>query len=194
MIDYFALLDQPRMPWLDLDKLKDAYHAKARQNHPDLQTGDPSPTTETSFANLNEAYQVLQDPKRRLHHLLSLEGAPPGSSRVIPQELQDLFPEVGSLTQRVKVLLEELKTRTNQLSKSLLKPQILQLQTEVNAMRDKIRSLLGASATELEQRNIGWAKNPAGQIEALSNLYVLFAYLNRWLDQLNEIAFQLALD
>ena len=37
MIDYFALLDQPRAPWLDPDKLKDSYHQKTLQAHPDAQ-------------------------------------------------------------------------------------------------------------------------------------------------------------
>ena len=37
MIDYFALLDQPQAPWLDLAELKDAYHKKTLQAHPDAQ-------------------------------------------------------------------------------------------------------------------------------------------------------------
>ena len=37
MIDYFALLDQPRVPWLDLNELKNAYYQKTLQAHPDAQ-------------------------------------------------------------------------------------------------------------------------------------------------------------
>ena len=37
MIDYFALLDQPRTPWLDLDKLKDTFHRKSLEK-PELAT------------------------------------------------------------------------------------------------------------------------------------------------------------
>ena len=54
--DYFALLDQPRKPWLDVDLLKEKYHARAREAQPD--------------ENLNEAFRVLTDPKSRLDDLL----------------------------------------------------------------------------------------------------------------------------
>jgi curved DNA-binding protein CbpA len=82
MIDYFALLQQHRKPWLDPGALKQKYHELARQAHPDH--------------NLNEAYRVLVDPKLRLQHLLDLEGASPSSaSNQIPEELADLFMEIA---------------------------------------------------------------------------------------------------
>ena len=88
MIDYFALLDQPRAPWLDLDELKEHYHQKTLLLHPDAQSNQPSGEANVMFANLNEAYQVLQDPKRRLLHLLTLAGAAPSSTnQIIPQQL-----------------------------------------------------------------------------------------------------------
>ena len=61
MIDYFALLDQPRAPWLDPDELKDIFHQKTLQAHPDAQASRPgADTTEATFPNLNEAYQVFR--------------------------------------------------------------------------------------------------------------------------------------
>lgn len=195
MIDYFALLDQPKAPWLDLEKLKDTYHQKTLQAHPDAQTtrgaADPADAT---FANLNEAYQVLQDPKRRLHHLLSLEGAAPSSTgQAVPMELHDLFPQVAALTQRTDRLLEKLQATSNTLSRSLLKPQILEVQQATKEVRGKIRSLSDASFEQLRQINAAWTRSPAEQIEGLSNLYFAFAYLSRWSAQLDEITFQLSL-
>ncbi len=195
MIDYFALLDQPKAPWLDLEKLKDTYHQKTLQAHPDAQTtrggADPADAT---FANLNEAYQVLQDPKRRLHHLLSLEGAAPSSTgQAVPMQLHDLFPQVAALTQRTDRLLEKLQATSNALSRSLLKPQILEVQQETKEVRGKIRSLSDASLEQLRQINAAWTRSPAEQIEGLSNLYFAFAYLSRWSAQLDEITFQLSL-
>jgi curved DNA-binding protein CbpA len=195
MIDYFALLDQPHLPWLDPDELKDTYHQKTLQTHPDTQTGragaDPMNPT---FTSLNEAYQVLQDPKRRLHHLLSLKGIPPSSTdQTVPKQLHDLFPAIGALTQRANLLLEKTRTTSNALSRSLLKPQILEVQNEAKEVREKIRNLSEASLAELRQINTVWAKNPAEQIEGVSNLYFAFAYLTRWSAQLDEMAFQLSL-
>ena len=191
MIDCFALLDQPRAPWLDPVSLKEAYHRKTLQAHPDTAAPDD---TRTGFAELNEAYQVLQDPKRRLHHLLELEGhAPSSTDQTVPEELHELFPAIGALTQRSSLLLEKNKIASNALSRSLLKPQILELQKETKELRDKIQDLLEASLAQLRQINSRWTTNPTGEIAALPDLYFAFAYLTRWSAQLDEIAFQLSL-
>jgi curved DNA-binding protein CbpA len=195
MIDYFALLDQPRAPWLDPEKLKDRYHQRTLQAHPDAQMNRPgAEVTDATFTSLNEAYQVLQDPKRRLHHLLSLEGAAPSSTdQTVPNQLHDLFPAVGALTQRANLLLEKIRATSNALSRSLLKPQILEVQNEAREVRERIQNLCNASLAELRRIDTAWAKNPREQIEALSNLYFAFAYLTRWSAQLDEMMFQLSL-
>ena len=102
MTDYFALLGQPRLPWLDRAVLKEVYHAKTLQTHPDS-------GADTGFADLNEAYQVLQDPKRRLRHLLELHQAPPPANQPVPPDLQELFLQIGSLNQRIQPLLEKIR-------------------------------------------------------------------------------------
>jgi curved DNA-binding protein CbpA len=182
MTDYFALLDQPRGPWLDPAALKEAYHRETLRTHPDAATGG-----ESDFAQLNEAYQVLQDPKRRLHHLLSLENhAPPSGNQTIPQELQELFLLIGALNQRANLLLEKTRTTSNALSRSLLKPQMMEMQKEVGDAREKVRDLVDAATQQLRELNSAW------QTEALSNLYFKFAYLGRWSAQLDELAFQLS--
>jgi curved DNA-binding protein CbpA len=195
MIDYFALLDQPRAPWLDSEKLKDTYHQKTLQAHPDAQTSRPgAEAMDTAFTSLNEAYQVLQDPKRRLHHLLSLEGVPPSSTdQSVPRQLHDLFPAIGALTQRANLLLEKIRAASSALSLSLLKPQILEVQTQAAEVRARIQDLFEVSLAELSRINTAWATNPREQIEALSNLYFAFAYLTRWSAQLDELMFQLSL-
>jgi curved DNA-binding protein CbpA len=136
MTDYFALLEQPRAPWLDPAALKETYHRKTLQTHPDT----AAPDRENDFTGLNEAYQVLQDPKRRLHHLLSLENcAPTSANQPIPGELQDLFLLIGALNQRANLLLKKTRTTSNALSRSLLKPQIVELQNEVCNLRNQVQ-------------------------------------------------------
>ena len=191
MTDYFALLDQPRRPWLDPDEVKETYHRKTFEAHPDTQANHASTD---AFTSLNEAYQVLQDPKRRLHHLLSLEGAAPSSTdQTVPQQLHDLFPRIGALTRQTNLLLEKVGSTSNALSRSLLKPQILEVQKEAKETRKQIQQLSDKSLEQLRQINAAWANNPAEQIEDLSDLYFVFAYLGRWSAQLDEIMFQLSL-
>lgn len=188
MTDYFALLEQPRGPWLDPAALRDAYHRKTLQTHPDTAT----PGRESDFAQLNEAYQVLQDPKRRLHHLLSLENCvPPSANQAVPQELQELFLLIGTSTQRANALLEKIRTTSNALSRSLLKPQMVEMQKEVSDLREKVRALEDSANVQLRQINSDWHRDRDAQLGALSNLYFRFAYLGRWSAQLDELAFQL---
>jgi curved DNA-binding protein CbpA len=190
MIDYFALLDQARAPWLDPEKLKQVYHQKTLRAHPDTA---PPAEAENSFAQLNEAYQVLQDPKRRLHHLLDLEGCAPSSTdQTVPRQLHDLFPAIGALTQRASLLLEKITRASNALSRSLLKPQVLEVQKETKELREKIQDLSNASLAQLRLVDSQWRENPAEEIAPLSNLYFTFAYLTRWSSQLDELAFQLS--
>ena len=189
MTDYFALLGQPRAPWLDPAALKEAYHRQTLQSHPDTAT----PDRENDFAELNEAYQILQDPKRRLHHLLTLEnGAPPSANQAIPQELQELFLLIGALTQRANELREKIRTTSNALSRSLLKPQIVELEKQAGDLRQKIRDLIDAANVQLREINSAWQNDRARQFTPLSNLYFTFAYLGRWSAQLHELAYQLS--
>jgi curved DNA-binding protein CbpA len=188
MTDYFALLDQLRTPWLDLAALKEVFHRKTLEQHPDSNRAAAG-----DFAKLNEAYQVLQDPKRRLHHLLELQGAPADSTnQIVPQEMQELFLEIGAVNQRTTELLEKIRAASNPLSRSLLKGDVVAAQKEVASLRDKVRQLTDAANERLRQMNRGWLTNSAGQIADTFALYLRFSYLGRWSAQLDELAFQLS--
>src|SRR3990167_4455126 len=56
--DYYTILGVPRTA--SDDEIKKAYRKLAHQPHPDKQGGN-----ETKFKEVNEAYQVLSDPKKR---------------------------------------------------------------------------------------------------------------------------------
>jgi curved DNA-binding protein CbpA len=181
MTDYFALLAQPRAPWLDLAALKDAFHRKTLEQHPDTKQAG----TEDQFALLNEAYQVLRDPKRRLQHLLQLQGVGVAGQETIPDDLQELFLQIGATNQRAKSLLEQLSGATTALSRSILKPKAIETQREVETLRAIVGNRMESAEQELRQTN-------ATQIDALSALHLKFAYLGRWSAQLDELAFQLS--
>ena len=186
MTDFFALLEQPRTPWQDPAALKEVFHRKTLEQHPDSTGG-----AEGDFALLNEAYQVLQDPKRRLQHLLELQGASlTSANQIIPLELQELFLEIGGLNQRAAQLLGKIHGASNPLSRSLLKGEVIAVQKEVANLRDKIRELNEAAAERLRQMNAGWLTDPTTHIAEVSDLCRRFAYFGRWSAQLDELAFQ----
>jgi len=190
MTDYFALLDQPRAPWLDLEDLKEAYRRKTLETHPD--TGGAE-RTDARFAEINKGFQILEDPKRRLQHVLELEGRPPpASGQSVPGPLHDLFPKVGALIQRAQQLSHKLGATSNALSRSLLKPEALEVQRELVATRAALRNLEKKALGELEASNVGWMSDRSAKFERIADLYYAFAYLSRWTAQLDEIEFQLS--
>ncbi len=173
MTDYFALFDQPRQAWLDPEKLKEIYHAKARTSSPNAQ--------------LNEAYQVLRDSKRRLHHLLALRGDTPSRENAsVPREIEDLFPAVAGLTREAVLLLHKLSQATNALSRSLLKNEITAVQNKIAEMLARISELKNTALVRLQAVQ----ENDSAQLHAL---YLQFSYLNRWIEQLEERQLQLSL-
>src|ERR1700686_4882762 len=59
--DYYETLGVPRKS--DTDEIRKAYRKLARKFHPDLNPGDKS--AEDRFKNVQEAYDILSDPKKR---------------------------------------------------------------------------------------------------------------------------------
>ena len=62
--DYYNILGVPRSA--SADEIKSAYRKLAMQYHPDRNPGDKH--AEDSFKEINEAYQVLSDPKKRTRY------------------------------------------------------------------------------------------------------------------------------
>lgn len=185
MIDYFALLQQPRRPWLDPEKLKEKYHQLTKAAHPDR----PSASSDSDFANVNEAYRVLSDPKLRLQHLLALENVPPNAG-TIPATLADVFLETGTLIQELDRLLA--RSTTNALSKALIKSEITSKQELAADLLQKLRAMHAEAVKELRALDENWDSIDTVAVR-LAELSSRFAYLARWIAQLEERTFQLSI-
>lgn len=185
MTDYFALLDQARQPWLDPEKLKQAFHERTLQAHPDAHAG--SSEAGSAFAQINEAYQVLLDPRRRLHHLLSLEGKTPvPGAAPIPGDVEEFFALVATVTHEAGRAEHRAASATTALSRSIVRPELLRAQARINEVLATLRRLQNEADAEL--RGMSEASQPAedARIAALENHYVRFSFLTRWIDQLAE--------
>jgi curved DNA-binding protein CbpA len=186
MTDYFALLQQPRQPWLEPEELKQKYQELTLAAHPDRKAADES---SVDFATVNKAYRVLADPKLRLQHLLQLQGDDANAAeQSIPQELLDLFSRVGNFVQTTDPLLQRAGLAHNALAKSLLQSEILTSRKEATEILEKTRQLFNEAIEETRSLNESWAEEP----EKIVGLFRRFAYLTRWIQQVEERQFQLS--
>jgi DnaJ-domain-containing protein 1 len=188
MTDYFALLDQPRRPWLDPEALKQAYHEKTLRQHPDAQaSASAAADVEAKFARLNEAHQTLQDPKLRLQHLLALEGqAVTSRFDAVPADLADLFPAIASVTQDATRVSEKAASATSALSRSLLAPELVQVRNRIATLLETLSHLQAAADAELQRISVMFRECDDATAVTLHRLRVRYSYLRRWIAQLEE--------
>ena len=190
MTDCFALLQQPRQPWLDFDQLKQKYQELTLAQHPDRALADrrEADSFPYSFAEITEAYRVLTDPKLRLQHLLKLQGHDAPAESAVPADLLDLFSRIGNFFQATDGLLQKSQTTQNALARSLLQPEILAARREAEEILEQVRALHEDAIAQTRALNESWTQ----ALPAIASLSRRFAYLGRWLEQLQERQFQLA--
>lgn len=189
MIDYFALLEQPRRPWFDENALREKFHSLARAAHPDRQS---SASPDLDFASLSEAFRVLGDPKLRLQHLLQLESNTQASD-VLPKDLEDLFPSMTAIIRTADDLLKRTKATTNALSRSLFKSELLTIQNQIAQSLAKLSELQEQTMSELRALDESWTTIPSPDFSQLRRLYLKISYLSRWITQFEEKKLQFSL-
>jgi curved DNA-binding protein CbpA len=185
MKDFFALLGEPRKPWLDPEKLQERYRQLGLTNHPDRIAAGA--TGDDDFASITEAYRIVSDPKLRLHHLLQLEGHDPAEDGRVPESLLEPFSLIGDFIARMNRLWPRWQEADNALSKSLLRAEITQAEREVAGLLDSSRRLLGGAEEAARALNDSWKAHP----KELAEIYRLFGFLTRWMAQLEEWKFRI---
>jgi DnaJ-domain-containing protein 1 len=195
-MDYFALLDRPRLPWLEVDALKARFLALSAEAHPDRVHGAAAAEKEAAnqrYAELNAAYNCLREPKDRLAHLLELQtGRRPDDLQENPASLVDLFFALAQVFQEVDTFLKEKARITSPLAKVQLfaggmdwADKLMALQSQINLRRQKLEA-------ELQAMNAAWTSAPP--LAQAAMLYRQFSFLKRWSEQTQERLARLATD
>lgn len=205
-MDAFALLGEPRRPWLDVDALKLRFLERSAPTHPDRFHSAPEAerlAATERYSELNAAFAILKEPRERLLHLYELEaGAKPRDIQRIPPGTMDLFVDVGQTCRDTDEFLRQKGEATSpmlklkHLQEGLIWLERLQaLQRRVNARRDELWA-------ELQAWNAVWAAAPvegsserraALPIDGLEATYRALSYVERWTGQLQERMVQLSL-
>ena len=199
MVDYFALLDEPRRPWLDPEVLQARFQTLAASVHPDrvhLSGEQEKQAANRCYAELNAAYQCLRDPKDRLRHLLELER----ESKI--EVLQNISPDTMDLSMQISQLCRETDgflAEKAKVTAPLLKVQLFErgilLMDRLNLTLGQLDVRREALIVQLRNLNMAWETAPpvgsstrihvlpCGRLE---HIYRDFSYLKRWTQQLQE--------
>lgn len=205
MTDNFALLNEPRRPWLDPDVLKEKFLPLSASVHPDRvhnATQTEKESANKRYAELNAAYNCLREPKERLLHLLELElGEKPKDIQRIPPGTMDLFVEVGQTCRDTDAFIAE----KNKITSPLLKVQMFEKGMEwtdrLNALQQKINAKRDELFAELKTLNRVWETAPtpgsaerkaALPLERIEQIYRILSYVSRWTKQIQERVVQLS--
>jgi DnaJ-domain-containing protein 1 len=200
MTDYFALLNEPRRPWLEADLLKQKFLAQSANLHPDkihsANDGEKNLAAK-KFAELNAAYNCLVEPKSRLLHLLEIElGAKPKDIQTIPTALADLFAEVASVCKSADQFLVEKNKTTSPLMQVQLFERGQDWIEKLNLLQRKLNELRDQVLSQLKSLDAKWIADEENHrrelLPNLEELYRLFSYFNRWQNQIQERVVQLS--
>jgi curved DNA-binding protein CbpA len=198
MNDCFALLNEPRRPWLDPEALKKKYFALSAEFHPDrVHNGPPGlkSSTHQRYAEINAAYNRLRDPKERLSHFLELErGHKLKETQQVSPEVSIFFDPVNSLCREADALLQEKNRMTSPLLQVTifergqeLTERLFELQRQVNSEREQ-------ALAEIQRMDSTWEETSDREatLLALEELYPVLSYFTRWSGQIQERIVQLA--
>ena len=203
MIDYFALLDEPRRPWLDLELLKAKFLSLSAKVHPDrIHSASDKDSAEQPFVELNAAYHCLREPRDRLLHLLELEsGEKPKKVQAVAAGTTDLAMEIGQLCRAVDRFLAE----RAKVSSPLLRVELFEHSQEwtekLQVLHRKVERRREQLLGELKRMNAVWESAPATgttsrlnvlPLQELDEVYRSFSYILRWSEQLQERIVQLS--
>lgn len=192
MTDHFALLDEPRRPWIDAEGLKAKFLKVCAECHPDRShQADPESKTRRTqeFIQFNTAYNCLRDPKERLLHLWQLEtGKKPAELQEIPPELLGIFEQIATLTHDVEGFLKLKEKASSAVEKANLFERAMEWKAKLEGFHQEIEALRQELFRELALMNREWEEAPVTAAERqlklplqrLEQIYRMFSYLNRW--------------
>ncbi|MBL9170706.1 MAG: hypothetical protein JNN07_23440 [Verrucomicrobiales bacterium] len=204
--DLFALLNEPRRPWIDPEHLKSKFHALSSEVHPDRfhQATDCEKELATkTYASLNAAYTTLKEPKDRLLHLLELErGSRPGDIQKIPPGTMDLFVEIGQACRDIDTFLKERSEVTSPLVKVQYFRKALGWVDELGRLQQMVNAKRDLLVSELPPMNATWEALDAGSsspdraaklpLDKIEQIYRGLSYVSRWTEQIQQRLAELA--
>lgn len=195
-MDYFALLDEPRKPWIDTGLLKDKFMEMSARYHPDKfpqATPEERERISARYAELNAAYQCLSHTRDRLLHLIELEtGKPPSDVQRIPPGTSDLFMQIGQTCAQAAAFLEKQPQTDSPILKAKRFVEQMEWTDKLTDFQNQLQEISNKLEEELKRMNTDMENGAPLPLERLEEIYRSASYINRWTDQIREKIVQLA--
>jgi len=159
---------------MDADALHETYLRRVR-DRPSTGAEEEAPDE----ALLNEAYETLRDPCRRLAHLLSLGGRSPARQSPLDPELMDLFSRLAPAIQSADELLRETRASSSPLARALLAERQMQTQADLQHLLrevEEVRETRLARLADLHPQDLDGIETAHGEL----------SFLAKWNQQLRE--------
>lgn len=196
MTDNFALLNEPRRPWLDVEAIKAKFLALSAEVHPDRvhqAAENEKRAANLRYTELNAAYNCLREPRHRLRHLLELElGAKPSDLTDVPDDLMKVFFNVGKMFREVDALLAEKSKATSPLLLVQFFERGQDWVEKLGGLREQISMRRDALLNELQVVDSSWPVTNPKPTDILLRIWRLLSFYDRWLAQIQERVVQLS--
>lgn len=206
MTDYFALLGEPRRPWIEAAGLKASILARSVEVHPDRFHDAHEVerrSAEARFAGLNSALRCLCETKTRLQHLLTLErGNKHTGVHSVPADLSDVFTDVGEALRSSDQALREKAAATSPLLKVQAMQRALDCAEVLRGLQGRLELLRKTEEEGLARLNPRWesapspgepARESALPLAELERACCALSFLGRWSAQVQERVVQLTM-
>ncbi len=195
-MDYFALLDEPHKPWIDIGLLKDKFMEMSARYHPDKfpqATPEERERISARYAELNAAYQCLSHTRDRLLHLIELEtGKPPSDVQRIPPGTSNLFMQIGQTCAQAAAFLEKQPQTDSPILKAKRFVEQMEWTDKLTDFQNQLQEISDKLEEELKRMNTDMENGAPLPLERLEEIYRSTSYINRWTDQIREKIVQLA--
>jgi curved DNA-binding protein CbpA len=155
---------------IDDERLRAAYRDAGRTAHPDT-GGD-----EASFAALNEAFEMLSSPSRRLRHWLELRDLTVETRGPVAPAIMDLFSRIGEASQRADSLVRRRDEAKSALGLALLERETQECREEVERSIALVEAAIGNECAAFSN----YQNSDIPDVKAASATARNLAFLEKW--------------
>jgi hypothetical protein len=178
MIDYFALLDLERRPFIAEESLRNAYIHKSESSRAE-------PDGLEGLSSVNMAFRTLSNPATRTQHLLSLEFGDARCGR-LGSELGELFGSVAEAVQAVDGELGSLSAQSSAVLRAMAFQRVAAVRAKLEMAEAQLSKLEQSLITELKRIDEIWVTNRLSCRATLAQVALSLTFVQKWLSEVHE--------